>query len=450
MTDPQSPVVPNTPAINTLTDSEKLPGSGDGRWSRRLAERYGCELSDDLADWFDSRIWQQIGTAEYREPVDPAALLVDAPEPIWPGLMPSDLLPISGNMAGDWLCIRVGSDNRASQVVQWYHGGGDWLPWGKSFAEAILFDRLSVRLPGPSRRYAIAAEEIRAGDSAAGDAHSEWACRHVDPDVARLVASDADGETVASELLKHQVSEVAVRCELVQSALKETLSATLDPETARQLGVDWNEVVQWMFDTERIPDATRRRLERDYGLTISKPQDWQAAQAHCLRVVEIAPELAWAWDVIGYAAERDNDSAAALEAYVRAASCSVFTDQSVRIRTHWAADAAKFSASRIREIDSERIEQSEYLSILCGEESARQRSLTSHWLSEADLAAARGDHEAAYRCCYSAGWDLGADPMSVYAPLLERIAEHAELAGQTARAELARTHRNCLRERYGI
>jgi hypothetical protein len=49
----------------------------------------------------------------------------------------------------------------------------------------------------------------------------------------------------------------------------------------------------------------------------------------------------------------------------------------------------------------------------------------------------------------AAAWDVGAGPISVFAELLERIASSAERSGQSSRAELARTHRRCLQDRYG-
>ena len=109
-------------------------------WSERLAERYRCCFSPVLVDWFDSDIWKRKGCGEYSSPVEPALLLSDAPEQVWPGLMSCDLIPLVESTAGDWLCVRVDENSMASEVVQWYHGGGDWIPWGQDIAQAIVFD----------------------------------------------------------------------------------------------------------------------------------------------------------------------------------------------------------------------------------------------------------------------------------------------------------------------
>lgn len=436
-----------------MSDSQKPSTASAGRLSERLADRYHLQLTGELADWFDDQLWKGHGGCEFSEPVRADVLLAQTPEPIWPGLMPCDMLPVIGNRAGDWLCLRVDANNRVGQVVQWYHGGGDWLPWGGTLSAAIWFDAIRTRLPHPSRRHVDSRSLATSGSGDfAGDPWLNWAQQHLPAEVADLINPDVDGDHVVEVMLRCEVAEIAMRCELVQAALKETLSATLDPTTAEQLGVDWNQVVQWMFDTGRMPTETRQRLERDYGLTISKPQDWQSAESHARHVIELAPELAWAWDVIGYAAERRGDDPVAIDAYRRGASCSVFTDQSVRLRTHWTnEDAAKFSASRLHRQYPEIIGQSDYLQILCGGPSRdRRRRLSSHWVELAQQAAEDQQWDLAHQRYVAAGWDLGADPMSCYGELLERIAEAAEQCGQHARAELARTHRRCLKVRYRI
>lgn len=449
---PPEIIVSATLTISDLIDPTNLPSTSDGPWSKRLSDQYDIELSSDLADWFDRELWLKTGHGEFRDPVSPRQLLDDPAEVIWPGLMPCDLLPVLGNEAGDWLCVRVGADNRASEIVQWYHGGGDWLPWGNSLADALFFDALSERLPSPARRHAVPAEEPRRSNAVESDELLRWASEHVDSEVADLLKPSHSAEHVAEVMLGHRVAEVAVRCELVQSALKETLSATLDPTTAQQIGVDWNEVVQWMFDMQRMPVETRQRLQRDYGLTISVPQDWQAAERHSRAVIQLSPELAWAWDVIGYAAERNEDSKQAIDAYCRAAECSVFTDQSVRLRTYWTADhAAKFSASRLLAGYSDVVSGSEYLGMLCDEDAlSRRQRITKHWQAKAEAAEQREDWSEAHRCRVASGWDLGAEPLAAFADILDHVAVAAERSGQKGRAQVALTHRRCMRERYDI
>ncbi len=208
-----------------LSDPLKSPPAASGTWSNRLSERYRCPLSPALADWFDQGIWKLEGLGEYREPVSPEMLLESAPETIWPGLMNCDLLPLLGNRAGDWLCAKVDEDNRFSTIVQWYHGGGDWIPWGRDLSEAILFDALVERvaqsITGHSRRrHAVPAEATRPLDRAVhDDPFLEWALSHVPQPIATAVKAEAPSERVISAMLEHQIAEIAVRCEMVVALL---------------------------------------------------------------------------------------------------------------------------------------------------------------------------------------------------------------------------------------
>ena len=185
-------------------------------WSERLAERYQCVFSPALSDWFDSEIWQRRGCGEYCCAVDPALLLSEAPEPIWPGLMSCDLIPLVGNTSGDWLCVRVGEDSHASEVVQWYHGGGDWIPWGRDIAQAIIFDGLIDRISPDSRRHAVPAVAPRSTSHTDGDdGLLVWALGHAADGLAESLRTARDSDQVAGCLLNAQVSEVAIHCELI-------------------------------------------------------------------------------------------------------------------------------------------------------------------------------------------------------------------------------------------
>ena len=437
--------------------------AGTTRWSTEIAARYRCELSPELVDWFDKEIWNQSGTSEYRQPIHPNALLTDAPEAIWPALMPCDLLPISGNTAGDWLCLRIDADNSVSEVVQWYHGGGDWIPWGRSLSEAIVFDALSVRLPGPSRRHSVPAENPRlesgqpsrrdgASSRPSSDPLLSWAADRVAPEVASLLDSDSSGAVIANTLLQHNVAEVAVRCEAVLDALHHGLTPILDRQLAANWNIPWEEMAQWALDVRCIPGDRRAQIEAHTGCEIADDQDWPAAQEHCQKVTEVSPRLAWPWDVLGYASERDAKIDAAVAAYLCASRCSVFTDQSVRLRTHWTTGrAAKFSVARLMEIRPEVVAQDDYLKRLgVGDVQRRRQTACEYWRELAERSRQNDNFSEAYQHEMAAGWDLGAEPMMTFGQLLDAIVDAAEKAGQRARAEVARAHRACLSSRYQI
>lgn len=421
-------------------------------WTARIADRYRCTLSKELADWFDREIWKQVGRGEYHAPIHPEFLLTAAPEAIWPGLMTCDLLPLIGNRVGDWLCVRVDRHNVASEIVQWYHGGGDWIPWGNNLAEALVFDSLIDRLPGQSRRHAIPAEDPRPRGDAydpATDPILDWALQHLSPSVAVAFDPATHESEVAQILLDANVAEIAVRCELVLSALMrpERNFAQLlraDPSLNR------NELAEWSFDTDRIPDHKRGLLQQD-GASFVGRQDWNAAVDLARPITKLAPELAWAWDLVGYAAERRGEHDLAKSSYRNGAQCSVFTDQSVRLETHWASDQyAKFSVSRLLHLSADEVGQSTYLSLLCDPDTSRRsRDTTAYWIEQGSRFQIADDFHQAYRCFMAAAWDVGAEPITAYGKLLERIAETAQSSNQPARAEIARTHRRCLHDRYG-
>jgi tetratricopeptide (TPR) repeat protein len=422
-------------------------------WSAQLADRYRCELSPELADWFDREIWKQEGRGEYRKPINPESLILEAPESIWPGLMPCDLLPIISNAAGDWLCARVDRDNVASEVVQWYHGGGDWIPWGKNLAEAILFDAVVDRLPGTARRHAVPAEDPRpnAGQKA-DDPILHWALEHLPDSVASALDPSLGEDDIAQVLLDGQIAEIAVRCELVVAGLMQWTRKTLESFFNADASINRDYLAEWSFDVDRIPRDTNQQFEQQHGVTLLGMQDWYGAEGHARRVIELDAELAWAWDIAGYAAERRGDLEGANAAYQRAAGCSVFTDQSIRLETHWtAAQSAKFSVARLFEIDLQLVSQSTYLSALCDSDPKRGRAkATAYWKEQGSQFEKQGDLDKAYRCYVAAGWDVGADSMAVFADLLDRISAIADQLGHVGRAETARTHRRCLRERHAV
>lgn len=454
--------LPQQPSVSAGTSG------ASGPWSHQISDRYQIRLSDDLVDWFDREVWRYSSGAEYVEGVEPSVLIEAAPELIWPALMPPNLLPLIGNMAGDWLCVRVDEDSRAAEIVQWYHGGGDWISWGNSIAEAIVFDDVHPRLPGPGRRHSIPAEEFRGRQAvtcsiAGSDQYQavtsvvDWALQHLPSEAAKLVHGDASDGELANALIRLRIAEIATRCEVVQDCLSENLSAVLDPKTAKTLGIDWNAALQWMFDLQQIPGEMRQRLIDELSVDLRTEQDWETAAQHCRAVTELTSQYGWAWEILGYAAERAGDPVAAIEAYRRGLDCSVFTDHSVRMRTHWAAGvAAKFSAARLSALQPAPSEPTlsdpdDYVQTMRISDADQWRSAaTAYWTRVAEAQERAENWSAAHQSWIAAGWDCGAEPMSDYGRLLDRVAVTATKSGYAGRAEVARTHRNCLRERYGI
>lgn len=426
--------------------------SGNTRWSSAIADRYQLHLSVELIDWFDSGACESLGHGEFCEPATPDQLLAEAPECIWPGLMPPDVLPLVGNGLGDWLCGRVSAQGTIDEIVYWYHGGGDYLPYGLGLAEALLFDTLADRLPGRRQLHAIpAAREASEQLKRVSGTMIAWALRQLPGDVSHVLDIDAPPARLAGALMQHRIAVDAVRCDAVLAALDNELRVRLTVNDARALGVALdNEATKWMFDTSTIPCDVRCKLRDRWGLNDEQAfsQDWQAVANICSELADERNDLGWVHDCLGWSAQRRGDLQSAVRHYETAAFTSVFTDQAVRFRTHFDADnVAKFSIARLIELGVEHQVDPRYVDALSHTDQANWRErVTGYWLAQADhsgtVAADR------YDLTFRAGWDVGCDSMRRYRDLLRRLSDAAADAGQAARAEIARTHAACIDARY--
>ncbi len=106
----------------------------------RLAERFALAESGQWRRWFDVDSQRGVLTGPFKSVVDTAELCEPAPLDIWPGFMLPDSLPIVSNDYGDCWCARIGASGEITEVIQWSHGGGDWMPVGKHIGEAGLWD----------------------------------------------------------------------------------------------------------------------------------------------------------------------------------------------------------------------------------------------------------------------------------------------------------------------
>src|SRR5690606_10720002 len=103
------------------------------------------------------------------------------------------------------------------------------------------------------------------------------------------------------------------------------------------LDARWEQdVVQWMFDPSTMPGSIADRLAEHWQLPLEQwqQQGWELAAEHCQRVAQSRSDLAWVHDILGWAAQRKGDRDVAVDHYGRGAIASLFTDQSVRFRTH--------------------------------------------------------------------------------------------------------------------
>ena len=430
--------------------------------SEHLAQRYGLRLSPGWQAWFDHDAERQLLAGQFRTPVDLDDLLDAAPPDLWPGFMLPDTLPLVSNDYGDWWCLRVGANSEIIEVVQWLHGGGDWLPIGKSMAEAALWDTIHrwrdqaigaqpAAHEYPQRTSATQLTELSLGNLEA------WLAGGLDATAQELrpVLQSAQGGQYRRALeimLDHGWSTCAAACELVEVSLQGSLTILADAKLANRCGINWTpEYTSWLFDTERISSEARRLL-REYSPEVQFTQDWNAARKWAELAGAQRSDLSWAGDVAGWSAERSGDLAGAIELYFANRYASAFTDQSVRLRSHWFPERfGKFCSAQLARLQdnlSAGQKSDAYLQILWNEPAQKTRSsVREFWLARARDASSRQAHAEAYELFTRAGWDLGAERLSDYLEILDGLARSAHQAGWTARAILATTHANCLRGR---
>lgn len=432
-------------------------------WSSQIEERYALHLADDVRAWLDDEPWREPGGAEFCHAQTPEQWLDPAPGSIWAGFMLPDTLPIIGNNYGDWLCLRIAADGTVREVVRWSHGGGDWLPCGRSLAEALLYDAAAwichpSREDLPGDRDASLREEdhvFRLADWA-----REQLARH-GSHLPRFWQGDGDGagdaalsaDSVLELLLETRIAEFAVRRDRLLRHLDSPLKRASGPAWAQALGVAWEpEYVRWLFDTAQIPPASRLALSQRLGQPASDPfaQDWAAAEIEALAVLERRLDLGWAFDIAGWAAERRGARDLAVAHYLVGVETSWFSDDTLRFRSHWYAEGyGKFAAARLAALTPHlalRQREDPYLRIFLDNEVGTLRGrVQQHWLSRAREASRRGAHQDAYGYYYRAGWDLGMLPVSAYDEVLAELQHAARHGGSPALAELAALHHRFLR-----
>ncbi|QDS87144.1 hypothetical protein EC9_13200 [Rosistilla ulvae] len=430
------------------------PTNESNHWCSALRDRYRFALPADLEDWFSREVWLKDRGGEFDQPVSPTELLSESPDFIWPGFMLPDSLPLLGNRYGDWLCLRIGPDNSASEVIHWYHGGGDWMPWGETLAEAVAFDNLRRRLPGRRQYYANVAAEF--DQHLGADTIPGWAAKHLPEPVARLLLDPPEApielDGLADLLIDHGVAQTAVHGECALAALDSLLRQKLEPWVARELGIHWDQdAIRWLFDNDLTPPSVLDRLAKEFQCDSDElcGQDWDTAVVHASAVAAKRGDLGWANDILGWSEERAGRPEAAITAYLQALHCSSFADQSVRFRTHWYRESeGKFAAARLQDLHAHwnaEVQHDPYLRLFRESKDQGLRSrVTNHWMRIGERAASDGRWADAYDGYYRAGWDMGCDDLHVYEDLLSKLAEAAERSGQVSRAELARTHLACL------
>ena len=341
--------------------------------------------------WLDGG-WRERRNANssYNEPLDPEEMLSDATSNIWAGQMPPDTIPIATDGEGDHLCLRINSDGGLLEVIAWHHAGDGWDHYGYSLAEAIAFDEWEYgEFAGEATGLSTVVAERRA-------------CRKALDNLLRQACRSRGGERLGMSV-----------------------------------GVRWRQFCTWLHDPTLVPADIRQKLSKalNIGAEDLIRQDWKSALEHANAVIRFRPDLAWPYAVAGWAQERKGEINRAVDTYSAGAmalgSTASFTGP-------WVGNPAfaddKFTVQRLLELRPGNLapDLQAYL------DSAAKRGLRDYWLDRAQEATQRGEHAAAYRNLYSAGWDKYFS--NRIDEVLAQLAVAAESSGSSALAALARWH----------
>ena len=419
-----------------------------GDWSRQFEQTYHVIAPDDLRVWLDDGLWRESLGAEFCQPLTPEQMLAPTREQIWAGLTPPDALPIIGNNYGDWLCLRFDLDNTVSEVIRWSHAGGDWIPYGKSLSEALLFDA-ALRVTTPRRPEFIDPEPP--DEQLFGAA--EWAWAQLDAPRREAIEAfwrspqrDAwTPTTLFQKMAEADLCVVPCATELALLALDNPLKQGASPKLAHAMDQSWEpDFVQWMMDGGLLPDKIADDLAAQWDTTPDelRQQDWGAAERWALTVLEQRSDIAWAGDIAGWAAERRGDQQSAAQRYTQVCQASTFTDDAIRFRTQWYPSRfAKFSVFRLDDLPKTcgTGEGEAYLEMATQSTPLTLRAdVANFWRETAANAAKSGEHARQCRSLIGAGWDIGLDDFGAYESLLDEIQGAAERCGALALAALTR------------
>lgn len=449
-----------------------------------IADRYQLQLGESWSTWFRDVAPHLSFPGAFQSPVSIARLLRDSPDVIWPGFMLPDTLPIIGNEYGDWICARVTAAGGLGELIHWYHGGGDWIPVGENMEQALLHDVVDQYRPLRQQMLRGAFETLQpdhlhgVSDKLENQPFQSWLVNglasHARPasdssvvtaDVPLVAKDKAIAESTVAEIfrslpqgrysdalnlmLARGWASAATACDLVEEALQFPRAQIAVDSQARLSASDANAFARWLFDSASFPPPAHLLQ----AATSSLPaQDWELAKSTCQAVMLERQDLGWASDILGWCHQRVGEITHAIEVYRAGCLASSFSNQAVRLRTHWFNQQhGKFSTSQLAELSAEHsplVAPDPYMRIVCQASDGKLlERVQAFWQESGDRQMRDGDPAAAYASYYRAGWDLGAPQLVDYHHILRSLAQAAAAAGWSARTQVARAHLRCLEVR---
>ena len=437
-----------------------------------IADRYRLQLGESWKDWFNGAAFTLQFPGAFQSPVAVSQLLEDTPAAIWPGFMLPDTLPIIGNQYGDWICARVRVDGTLGELIHWYHGGGDWIPVGGRIEEALLHDAVDQYRPirqqmlrgafetlTPDHLHQVSAkiehrsfQQWLAAGLSLGECSAEAPPHNIFAALHDIFAALHDGRyshALHAMLDNHWAFE-ATACDLIEEALQLPLAQLMHshPSRTAAANVDSKTLARWVFDSGSFPPPSGISLPAEE----LPDQGWGFAEATCHRVLNHRPDLGWASDIYGWCMHRSGRIDQALQVYYDGRLASSFSNQAVRLRTHWFDQRyGKFSIAQLANLQGKglgRLSDDPYLSVVREAPPGQLLNrVQAYWQQRGSKQLAEGQGADAYASFYRAGWDLGAAHWHDYREILSSLAAAAAAAHWPARERVARTHLSCLEAR---
>ncbi|MDA7949874.1 MAG: SMI1/KNR4 family protein [Pirellulaceae bacterium] len=437
-----------------------------------LEEHFCLELTDELREWFTAGPPLDEKLFEFHQKVTLEELLdlekgVEKNIQIWPGFLPPDTLPLLSNGLGDWLLLRVLPSGEISEVICWRHSGGDWVPWGRTLAEALLFDTIR-------QQQGVAQEDTRQIDKS--EPAMLWCLENLPLDStqesnllyeitkSRLVATPKVSDPVCYPtqnpivpdlwelLVDYRLCEVVARRDLCQYYLNSPLRERAHLTDAQKLNVSWRpDFIQWLSDTRTIPEEKRSLLQEYYNLGEDElfNQDWEKVRDLLHPLVQKRGDLMWVLNLAGWQAEVLHQPDQAIMYYYQAIKASSFTDESVRFRMNWTEESFwKFPAARLysyAKVVPEALKKDDYLQILWEQDiSNLPNTVARYWFEKGVQCKRKGEYWQAYQNFYKAGWDVEHSTLQMFPTILQELSVCANNSGGRGLARLAEMYHQAL------
>lgn len=402
-------------------------------WSKKLNDKFGTNLSQELCDWFDTKMWESEFVGSYAQFIPPNDLLNHKSYAIWGGLMLPDMLPLASNGGGDVLAVRIGVSGEAGEVIQWIHEGGYWSPWGASLSEALLFN-LAKALDDESEEEEILEEAKRPV--------FEWMLTWLGKggfDVGSLRSQLQKGRALAAAL-HLGLCRVAINAYLAERHLRTGLEKKVRRigifSIAEETGLDVEEISSWCRQPQTIPDKHRVTLAKHLGLSVDELVSINMPGAlDCAKsVIALRTDLAWPYAVLGRdARERGDEAAEAKHLAMELRAPETTYDFAQTWNEFMVQKSERFSRLFPLLVG---LDDFEYLEM---KDSCEPRP---YWIKMANEAEKEGDHAAAYGHWFLAGWDiLRSDGMDA---IMDGLYRTAKAAGFDALARLVEHHKKTL------